>query len=93
MLKFVMCDVYYQIIIYNNTKIANLRSSLQHCPYNRINVNRLTPLAPFTANAASELDVLGHDGDTLGVDGAEVGVFEEADEISPGSMLQGEDSG
>ena len=31
-------------------------------------------LGAFSADATSELDVLGHDGDTLGVDGAQVGV-------------------
>ena len=55
--------------------------------YDRIQ-DRLRPLA---ADAARELDVLGHDGDALGVDSAEVGVFEEADEIGFSSFLEGED--
>ena len=79
-----MCDVNYQTI--NNAQIIILHP-LQHSN----TVNRFSPLdlfTPFTANAASKLDVLGHDGDTLGVDGAEVGVFEKADEIGFGSMLQ-----
>ncbi|KAK6009987.1 hypothetical protein OSTOST_25051 [Ostertagia ostertagi] len=33
-------------------------------------------LSTFTADTASQLDVLGHDGDTLGMDSAQVGVFE-----------------
>ena len=86
MRRLVMCDVYYQ------TQIIILLP-LQHNPYNTINVNCRTPLAPFTANAARELDVLGHDGDPFRVDGAEVGVFEQADEVGLRSMLQGEDSG
>jgi hypothetical protein len=32
----------------------------------------------------------GHDGDTLGVDGGQVGVFEERDEVGFGSFLEGE---
>ena len=40
-----------------------------------------TFLGTFTTDAASELDVLGHDGDTLGVDGGQVGVFEEANQV------------
>ena len=36
-------------------------------------------LCPLATDAASELDVLGHDSNTLGVDRAQVGVFEEAD--------------
>ena len=48
-------------------------------------------LGPFPADAAGELDVLGHDGDPLGVDGAEVRVFEETDEVGLGGFLEGED--
>uniref|UniRef100_A0A8R7PXA5 Uncharacterized protein n=1 Tax=Triticum urartu TaxID=4572 RepID=A0A8R7PXA5_TRIUA len=43
---------------------------------------------PLPADAAGELDVLGHDGDALGVDGAEVGVLEEPDEVRLGGLLQ-----
>ena len=39
-------------------------------------------LSPLAANAPGELDVLGHDGDALGVDGAQVGVLEQADQVS-----------
>ena len=37
------------------------------------------------------MDVLGHDGDTLGMDSAQVGVFEETDEVSLRSLLEGHD--
>ena len=37
---------------------------------------------------ARELDILGHDGNALGVDGAEVGVLQEANEVGLGSLLQ-----
>jgi hypothetical protein len=39
------------------------------------------------------LDVLWHDGNTFGVDGAEVGVFEETDEVGLGGFLEGKDCG
>ena len=39
------------------------------------------------------MDVLRHDGDTLGVDGAQVGVLEESDEVRLGGLLEGEDRG
>ena len=45
-------------------------------------------LGPLAADTPGELDVLGHDGDTLGMDGAQVGVFEQADQVSLGSLLQ-----
>jgi len=38
------------------------------------------------------LDVLGHDGDSLGVDGAQVGVLEETDQVSLAGLLQSHDS-
>jgi histone H3 len=39
------------------------------------------------------LEILGHDGDSLGVDGAQVGVFEESDEVGFGGFLEGHDGG
>ena len=47
----------------------------------------------FTPDAAGELHVLGHDGNSLGVDGAEVGVFEKSDHVGLGGLLEGEDGG
>ena len=48
-------------------------------------------LCTFSANAAGQLDVLGHDGDTLGVDGAQVGIFKESHEVGFRSFLQSSD--
>jgi histone H3 len=53
-------------------------------------VARLTAL---TTEAAGKLDVLGLDGDTLGVDGAQVGVLEERDEVSLDGLLESTDGG
>ena len=39
------------------------------------------------------MDVLGHDGHSLGVDGAEVGVLEEGDEVGLGGFLERDDGG
>ena len=50
-------------------------------------------LRALTADAAGKLNVLGHDGDTLGVDGAQVGVLEEANKVGLGGLLKGEDGG
>ena len=46
-----------------------------------------------SGGVCADLDVLGHDGHALGVDGAEVGVLEEADEVRLGGLLEGEDGG
>ena len=50
-------------------------------------------LSTLSTDAASKLDVLGHDGHSLGVDGAQVGVLEEADQVSLGGLLKGHDGG
>ena len=39
-------------------------------------------LRSLTTETTGKLDVLGLDGDTLGVDGAQVGVLKERDEVS-----------
>jgi histone H3 len=49
-------------------------------------------LVALTAEAAGELDVLALDGDTLGVDGAEVGILEEGDEVRLDGLLESADS-
>jgi len=50
-------------------------------------------LGALATDAAGELHVLGHDGHTLGVDGSQVGVLEQAHEVSLGGLLQGEHGG
>jgi histone H3 len=50
-------------------------------------------LVAFSAETTGELNILGLDGDTLGVDGAEVGVLEERDEVRLDRLLQGADGG
>ncbi|CAH3136346.1 unnamed protein product, partial [Pocillopora meandrina] len=45
-------------------------------------------LCSFSADSAGQLNVLGHDGDTLGVDGAQVGVFKQSDKVSLASFLK-----
>ena len=49
-------------------------------------------LGALATDAAGELDVLGHDGHTLGVDGAEVGVLEQAHKVRLAGLLESKDS-
>eukprot|EP01027_Heterolobosea_sp_BB2_P018809 GEZU01026438.1.p1 GENE.GEZU01026438.1~~GEZU01026438.1.p1 ORF type:complete len:133 (-),score=6.65 GEZU01026438.1:125-523(-) len=49
-------------------------------------------LRSLATDATSKLDVLWHDGHTLGMDSTKVSVFEETDEVGLSSLLQGEDS-
>ena len=56
-------------------------------------VRGLNDLSTLSTDAAGQLDVLGHDGDTLGVDGAQVGVLEQTDQVGLAGLLEGHDSG
>jgi hypothetical protein len=49
-------------------------------------------LRALSTEATSELDILGLDSDTLGVNGSQVGIFEESDEVSLRSFLKGTNS-
>jgi len=49
-------------------------------------------LGTLSTDAAGKLDVLGHDGDTLGVDGAQVGVLKETNQVSLRGLLESHDS-
>lgn len=42
-------------------------------------------------NDKTTYQILGLDGDTLGVDSSQVGVLEERDEVSLGGLLEGHD--
>ena len=46
-------------------------------------------LRALATDAAGKLDILGHDGDALDVDMAEVGVLEEANDVGLGGLLEG----
>jgi len=52
----------------------------------------LTRSESVSSNSLGELEISGHDGDSLGVDSAQVGVFEEGDEVSLSSFLKGQNS-
>ena len=53
---------------------------------------RINTLSTFATDSAGQLDVLWHDGHTLGMDGAKVGVFKETNQVSLRGFLQGHDS-
>ena len=45
-------------------------------------------LSPLTTDPSGQLDIFGHDGDPLGMDGAEVGVLKETHKVSLTSLLK-----
>ena len=49
-------------------------------------------LCPLATDPPCQLDILGHDGDPLGMDGAEVGVLKETNQVRLASLLQGHHS-
>ena len=49
-------------------------------------------LSSLSTDTASQLDVLGHDGDPLGVDGAQVGVLEQTNQVGLTGLLESHDS-
>ena len=48
-------------------------------------------LSTLSTDTAGKLDVLGHDGDTLGMDGTQVGVLKQTDEVSLTGLLESHD--
>ena len=49
-------------------------------------------LSSLSTDSSGQLDVLGHDGDTLGMDGAQVGVLKQTNKVSLTGLLEGHDS-
>ena len=74
-----------------------IRVHLKGCSYKSV-FRRLSEasvyqrLGPLPTDPPSQLDVLGHDGDPLGVDGAQVCVLEETHQVRLASLLKGHHS-
>ena len=45
-------------------------------------------LSPLATDAAGKLDVLGHDGDPLGVDGSQIGILKQTHKVGLSSLLE-----
>ena len=54
---------------------------------------RAASLSALSTDAASQLDILRHDGNTLSVNGTQVGVLEESNQVGLGGFLESQDSG
>jgi hypothetical protein len=48
-------------------------------------------LGTFSADTTSQLDILGHNSHTLGVNGTQVGIFEKTNKVGLRGFLEGED--
>ena len=51
-----------------------------------------TKLGAFTSDSSRQLDIFGHDGHPLGVNGAQIGVLEEPHKVSFSSFLKSTNS-
>ena len=58
-----------------------------------VRIDKFDSLGSFSTDSSGELDVLGHDGNPLGVDGAQVSILEKPDQVSLTSLLESSDSG
>ena len=54
-------------------------------------MDEVNDLGSLSSDSTGQLDVLRHDGHTLGVDGAQVGVLEESDQVSLRGFLESHD--
>jgi len=83
--------------LYRYCRLAKFELFYKHClgAFKKavLMIVKVWRLSAFSTDAASQLDILWHDGDTLGVDGAQVGVLEQTDEVSLAGLLEGHDSG
>ena len=48
-------------------------------------------LRSFSTDTTSQLNIFRHDGNTFGVNGTQVGIFKQSDEVGLGGFLQGQD--
>ncbi len=53
-----------------------------------VRVQRRRNLSPLATDSPGQLDVLGHDGDPLGMDGAQVGVLKESNKVGLTGFLE-----
>jgi len=57
------------------------------------NKSAATDLSTLSSNTTSQLNIFGHDGHSLGVDSAQVGILEQANQIRFCGLLQGQNGG
>ena len=82
---------YHQPYVY-----SNLQSFSWHLPWDalsgpekdRVLCVRWSISGSFSTDSPGQLDVLGHDGDLPGMDGAEVGILKQSHEVCFGSLLE-----
>ena len=69
-------------VIWVETRVSCLGSTAKS--------HQFEDLRSLSTDAAGELDILGHDSHTLGVDSTQVGIFEKTNQVSLSSFLEGQ---
>lgn len=84
------CSVWNWDVVCNNISILSKDLvALKRAVMIRTVANKL---GTFTPDSSGELDILGHDSNSFGVDGAQVGILEKTNEVCFASLLQSHDS-
>ena len=79
----ILINCQLRILIYCNTYIICRNLEI---------INALIKSESVSSDSLGELEISGHDGDSLGMNSAEVGVFEKRYQISFSSFLEGQNS-
>ena len=67
-------------------------SGTEKCRFKEYREKPNKNLCSFSTDSSCELDVLGHDGNSLGMDGTQVGIFEKTNKVSLAGFLKSHDS-
>merc|ERR1712083_18951 len=70
-----------------------MRKHLTETCRNKMGTVTSYQLGPLASNPPGKLDVLGHDGDSLSVDGTEISILEQPHEVGLTSLLESSHSG
>ena len=76
--------VYTYVVVRASAQTAKTEYIVKH----RKREERFVNLCTLSTDTASKLDILWHNGDTLGVDGTQVGVLKQSNEVSLTGLLK-----
>jgi len=80
--------VYTYVVVRASAQTATKEYIVKH----RKREERFVNLGTLSTDTASKLDILWHNGDTLGVDGTQVGVLKQSNEVSLTGLLESSNS-
>ena len=90
-MKTIFFFFFFFLVVLTNTWYGSFMQATQ-AAHKRYNFMFHLRLRTFTTDPARKLNVFGHDGNTLGMNGAEISVFKQTDNIRLRCFLQGHNS-